>query len=395
MLDCCFFMNTAQNTLFVVVKHSQSLGASEDLVFAAAERLISEGKKSAFWFNFRPPRSDARMQRLRAVGCPIYYPEHDRLSKRIRRRFQKSAARRTVENSLAKALRHEQPKSVILNQGGNSDAWIEAAFLKRTATPYAVICHAATESSWPSPEFLPAMRTIFTSAAHCFFVSKWVQDLTEAQIGMLVDLASIVYNPCKFSAIQPTGWPESSSTFSLAAVSRIENKQKGHDLILQTLARPEWRKRPLTVTFYGDGPHRESLISYAESLKLHSVSFPGHVADIKDIWSQHHGFIQASRFEGYGLSLLEAMFCGRMAIATPFPSAIEFIEEGVSGFLARGASVDEVADVLDRAWTQRERWQEMGKAAAGIVDKSYPKNPVSDFLKLLNKSTECEAPKHI
>lgn len=373
-------MKAADRYLFVVVKHTRSIGASEDLVVAAAERLASIGEAPAFWFNFCPPESDARIKRLRGAGCRIHFHDWNHPLLRIRRRFSGSANRVAIESSLRSTLRTEKPTRVVLNQGGNSDASVEASILQQERIPYSVLCHAATESSWPGPEFLPAMRSIFSGARQCLFVSKWIWQLTEAQLGMKFDRAAVVYNPCKFSSIQVSPWPNNQSVLSLAAVSRIENKQKGHDLILRTLALPEWRERPLSVTFYGEGPHRETLESYASALGLNSVHFAGHVDDLPAIWQHHHGFIQASRYEGYGLSLLEAMFCERMAIATPIPSATEFVTEGETGFLSRAASVEEIADALDRAWKHRNRWQEVGVAAAKRVESGYPKDPVGEFL---------------
>ncbi len=371
--------------MFVVVKHTRSLGASEDLVVAAAERLAYVGKVPAFWFNFRPPESDARIQRLRAIGSRIYYhdPHHPLL--RLRRRISRHADYLSLQASLRSTLKIENPSRVVLNQGGNSDASAEAPILQESCVPYAVLCHAATESSWPTTEFLPAMRSIFTGANLCLFVSDANWQLTEAQLGMKFHRAAVVYNPCKFTAIQHVPWPDKSAGFSLAAVSRMENKQKGHDLILQVLARPDWRERSLSVTFYGEGPHREPLESYAAALGLQSVHFAGHVHDIQAIWQQHHGFIQASRYEGYGLSLLEAMFCERIAVTTRIPAAMEFVTESETGFLARAASVEELADALERAWLHRDSWKAMGIAAAKCVQSGYPKDPVGDFLTLIHK----------
>ncbi len=376
-------MRTGPRILFVVVKHTRSLGASEDLVVAAAELLAKEGTTPAFWFNFRPPESDSRIQRLRAAGCRPHYYDPARLMVRIRRRFSHQAERTALEASLRSTLKVEQADKVVLNQGGNSDASVEAPALQQFGVPYAVLCHAATESSWPSPEFLPAMRNIFTGAKHCLFVSDWILRLTEAQLGILFDRASVVYNPCKFSQVQTVAWPTLPTGMSLAAVSRLENKQKGHDLILRTLALPHWRERPLSVTFYGEGPHRETLESYSAALGLKSVTFAGQVSNIAAIWEKHHGFIQASRYEGYGLSLLEAMFCQRMVITTPIPSATEFVTEAETGFLARAASVEELNDALERAWAKRDRWQQMGLAAAERVQTGYPNDPVGDFLSRL------------
>ena len=349
---------------------------------AAAERMATSGNAPAFWFNFRPPETDLRIKRLRAAKCQIHFHDWNDPLLRIRRRFSCSADRTAIESSLRSTIRTERPTHIVLNQGGNSDASVEAPILQQENVPYSVLCHAATESSWPGPDFLPAMRAIFSGAMQCLFVSEWIWQLTEVQVGMKFDNATVVYNPCKFSTIQSSPWPPTNTAFSLAAVSRIENKQKGHDLILRTLALPEWRARPLNVTFYGEGPHRKTLESYSDAIELDSIHFAGHVEDIRAIWHRHHGFIQASRYEGYGLSLLEAMFCERMAITTPIPAAREFMSEGETGFLARAASVEEMSKALDRAWKHRTRWQEMGAAAAIRVEADYPKDPVAEFMTL-------------
>ena len=372
--------------MFVVVKHTRSLGASEDLVVAAAEQLACVGKAPAFWFNFRPPELDARIQRLRGIGSPIYYhdPHHPLL--RLRRRISRRADYISLQASLRSTLKIENPSRVVLNQGGNSDASAEAPILQESSVPYAVLCHAATESSWPNPEFLPAMRSIFTGASDCLFVSEAIRRITEAQLGLLFPRATVVHNPCKFSCIQELPWPDSSGAVSLAAVARLGNKAKGHDLILQTLALPQWRERPLSVTFYGEGPHRDTLESYAEALHLETVIFAGRVNEITEIWHKHHALIQASRYEGYGLSLLEAMFCQRMVITTPIPSATEFVTEGETGFMARAASVEELDHALERAWSKREQWRQMGLAAAHRVESGYPKDPVRDFINLIQNT---------
>lgn len=374
---------TFSKYLFAVVKHGRLMGASEDLVVAAAVRLSEAGRAPAFWFNFRPPESDERIQRLRAAGCRIHCHDPRNLVQRIRGRLGRSDTAASLRRSLLKALAEERPTLVLLNQGGNSDAGIEAAVVRDAGVAHVVLCHGATESAWPNPDFLQAMRAIFTGALCSLFVSEAIRQLTEAQIGMGILQAAVVYNSCKFNKLKNIPWPNAQEGLSLAAVARLENKSKGHDLILRALALPQWRERPLSVTFYGEGPHREPLESYATALGLRSVSFAGQVDDIEAIWQKHHGFIQASRFEGYGLSLVEAMFCGRMAIATPFPSAVEFVRDGETGFLARAASVEELSLALDHAWACRDRWQEMGKLAAVRVLERYPKDSVGDFVELI------------
>jgi glycosyltransferase involved in cell wall biosynthesis len=66
--------------------------------------------------------------------------------------------------------------------------------------------------------------------------------------------------------------------------------------------------------------------------------------------------VQASRYEGFGLPVLEAMACGTPVVAVPEPALLE-----VAGDAAIWAEEHELADGIRRAVAERGRW-----AAAGL-----------------------------
>jgi glycosyltransferase involved in cell wall biosynthesis len=74
--------------------------------------------------------------------------------------------------------------------------------------------------------------------------------------------------------------------------------------------------------------------------------------------------ILPSRMEGFSLTLAEAMSCGRVPIATAVGDAGTVIQDGVNGFLAGSASEEAIGAALERAWSERARWRELGLAAA-------------------------------
>ena len=86
---------------------------------------------------------------------------------------------------------------------------------------------------------------------------------------------------------------------------------KGQDLLLQTLALPEWWDRPVELNLYGAGGHEPALRRLARMLQVKNVHFRGHVNNVRAIWEQNHLLVLPSRYEGLPLALVEAMWCGR------------------------------------------------------------------------------------
>ncbi len=91
--------------------------------------------------------------------------------------------------------------------------------------------------------------------------------------------------------------------------------------------------RPLEVTLYGSDSGsgrviRETIATYGLERQ---VTLGGFVSDVESVWAQHHGLVLPSRYEGNPLALIEALLCGRMAIATDVGRAAELVEEGAGG----------------------------------------------------------------
>jgi glycosyltransferase involved in cell wall biosynthesis len=166
-------------------------------------------------------------------------------------------------------------------------------------------------------------------------------------------------------------------------------------LLLQILAQPEWRDRPVELNFFGTGPHELALRRMAEMLQLNNVHFRGHVTDIRGIWEQNHMLVLPSRYEGLPLALVEAMWCGRPAVVTDIGGNAELCVDNETGFVAPAATLSSFAHGLQRAWDRRKEWPRLGQAARARVENQIPKDPVALFcerLKACAAPTSGEAP---
>jgi glycosyltransferase involved in cell wall biosynthesis len=224
---------------------------------------------------------------------------------------------------------------------------------------------------------------MYTDARAAFFVSEHNRRLTEQQLGCELPHARVVRNPFLVPWEPRNDWPDESDGIRLACIGRMYPMEKGQDLLLRVLARERWRARPLSVTFYGDGPQREGLEQMAAFLGLTNVRFAGFVRDIAAAWNDHHGLILPSRCEGLPLVLVEAMLSGRLPIVTDVGGSGELVEDGATGFLAPAASEEAIDETMDRAWTRRDEWRAMGAAAAERIRTLVPREPEAELATML------------
>jgi glycosyltransferase involved in cell wall biosynthesis len=188
-----------------------------------------------------------------------------------------------------------------------------------------------------------------------------------------------VWNPYNVSPERAPAWPDESQGWRLACVARMDAAAKGQDLLLQILARPEWRDRPVELNLYGAGPDELTLRRLAGMFQLKNVNFRGHVNDIEAIWEQNHLLVLASRYEGLPLALVEAMWCGRPAIVTDVGGNAELCVDDETGFVAPAATMPSLTHTLQRAWDRRKEWLRLGQAARARVENQIPKDPVAVF----------------
>ena len=109
---------------------------------------------------------------------------------------------------------------------------------------------------------------------------------------------------------------------------------------------PAWVNRPWHLSFYGEGPMRDTLERLTNRLGLSNrVTFAGH-RTVEEIWSANQVLVMPSRCEGLSLAMVEAMLCGRPILATDVGGNSEIILDGVTGLLAGAPSVPTLAQGL-------------------------------------------------
>ncbi|QYM80498.1 glycosyltransferase family 4 protein [Horticoccus luteus] len=360
-----------------------SWGGSETLWHGAAKHLCSRGLRVAT-HTAAATRPTPAMTDLARLGVATTFELTSRsLSLRLLRR----TAPRLYAHKLNHRLRgwlgtFEEPK-VIVSCGSLLDDFSELANLSDNRIPYAVIIQAAAPEIWPHDGALAGIEKFLLNARRVFFVSHHNREDVQQFLGRELTNAEVIWNPASLPAAFRSG--ETSPTFpqaaglSLGCVARLDVHAKGQDLILRTLALDKWRARPVTVTFYGEGPHRRTLQNAAHYLRIDRSVFAGQTTDIPALWENHHLGVLPSRYEGMPLSVIEAMMLGRANLVTATCASAEIVEDGVTGFLAAAPTATALDEALERAWVRRAELKKMGDAAARTIRSRMPADPCREL----------------
>ncbi|MBW8687308.1 glycosyltransferase [Chitinophaga rhizophila] len=230
------------------------------------------------------------------------------------------------------------------------------------------------------------INAAYQRAKKVLFVSEGNLEIARRHLCSPIDNAMVIRNPVNLSNIGVQPFPQ-EDTMHFAMVGILVTDHKGQDLVLGALHREQWRSRNWHLNIYGAGLDEGYLKKLTAFYGLTDrVTFHGKVNDINAVWKKNSLLLMPSRQEGMPLAVVEAMVCGRPAVLTDVGGHREWVNEGVEGFISPGATVQSIADAMERAWEQRADWQQMGLAANATAMKLYNPAPGKTILNLLLNS---------
>ncbi|MBV8479330.1 MAG: glycosyltransferase family 4 protein [Actinobacteria bacterium] len=131
----------------------------------------------------------------------------------------------------------------------------------------------------------------------------------------------------------------------ILSVSRL-TQQKGIDIAIRALAS---LPKDTMLVVLGEGPKRDALQSLARDLGVESrVFLLGRVPDVAAWMQRASVYVQPSRWEGFGLAVLEAMVCGLPVVATNVSSLPELVVDGETGLLVPPGDAAALSAAIER-----------------------------------------------
>ena len=141
--------------------------------------------------------------------------------------------------------------------------------------------------------------------------------------------------------------------------------EKGNDLLLQVWQKVEKQMPDWQLDIYGNG-NREPYLLQMRQLEIDSsrCHLYGPINDVKKEYLDSSVFVLPSRYEGFGLVLIEAMACGVPVVSFDCENGPRsIITNGADGFLIPTFDIDAFADKLLLLMRDENLRRQMGEKA--------------------------------
>ncbi len=150
----------------------------------------------------------------------------------------------------------------------------------------------------------------------------------------------------------------------ILAVGRLI-AQKDHETLLRAFARMREDHPEARLAILGSGPLEGEIRALVRQLGLDAAALlPGRL-EIRDWLERADIFAHTSRWEGFGIVLLEAMLAGLPIVATRVSAVPEVVADGETGLLVEPGSVAALSAALSGLLNDPDRGAALGRA--GLV----------------------------
>jgi glycosyltransferase involved in cell wall biosynthesis len=186
----------------------------------------------------------------------------------------------------------------------------------------------------------------------------------------------VIHNPL---TLQP-GEPSQGTSKKFLAVGRFSFLHKGFDLLIKAFQLFSENNKEWTLDIVGEGPeesmYRQLIADYGLGDRIHIHPFTN---NIQQYYSDAQVYVLSSRWEGFGLVLVEAMAHGLPIISSDLPTSREIM--GDYGLYFENGNIHQLATRMEEA-TQLD-WPSKSAEAISISQRFNIENIISKWKEIV------------
>lgn len=137
---------------------------------------------------------------------------------------------------------------------------------------------------------------------------------------------------------------------NIVAIGRL-TEQKNHLLLIKSFAKliDKCEKENIVLPYlniYGQGELEDILKKFVEENKIKNVQFKGITKDIPTVLKTNDIYVMSSIYEGFSISLIEALVSGIAIICTDVGGNREIIDNNITGVIVNSNDEDQLTESM-------------------------------------------------
>lgn len=191
----------------------------------------------------------------------------------------------------------------------------------------------------------------------------------------------VIYNPL---TVIP-GKPSNGQSNKFLAVGRFSSRHKGFDLLIKAFARFSENNSDWTLDIVGEGPEADLYQQLIAQYHLEKrITIHPFTNNIQAYYSNAQVYVLSSRWEGFGLVLVEAMAHGLPIVSSDLPTSREIM--GDFGLYFHNGETEALAQRLTEATTLD--WQAKSTQAQQIAAHFNIETIINQWQQLIKKASD-------
>jgi glycosyltransferase involved in cell wall biosynthesis len=184
-----------------------------------------------------------------------------------------------------------------------------------------------------------------------FAISRTVKEDIESRSKLKCE---VVYNGIRTEEIKIKENLVAPDVYKIILVKRLEHKAKGHDLLLRAIKLLIEKKgiKNIRLHLAGEGISRDFIQKNIDELNLQGYVFLLGNKTREWVYENLHKydlFVHPSRYEGFGLTVVEAMAAKVPVIASNIEGPAEILENGKYGLMFESDNHEDLALQIENA----------------------------------------------
>lgn len=170
------------------------------------------------------------------------------------------------------------------------------------------------------------------------------------------------------------------------------SKEKGVDMLLLAMKNiyrdkqfSEWK-----LDIFGEGPEKHQLKKMIEEYKISDkVTLKGYTSKIYDLYNNYSFLVVPSRFESFGLTIIEALKAGIPVVSFDCPyGPRRIIKHGKNGLLIEANNVEELENGMKRMMSLESLRVKLASNANKYLSQYDYNNVIEQWIKLFCEGVE-------